>query len=58
MDEKLICQVNQLSMDQPRVDLVEEHFVADVENAGKHVLDHGVSTHTALMEGVKELPTT
>ena len=45
-------------MDQPRVDLVEEHFVADVENAGKHVLDHGVSTHTALVEGVKELPTT
>lgn len=57
MNEKLIGQIDQLSVDEPGVDLMEEHFVADEENAGKHVFDHGVPADAPLMNSVEELAT-
>ena len=57
MDEELIREIDQLSVDQPRIDLMEEYFVADEENAGEHVFDHGVSTDASLMDSVQELTT-
>lgn len=43
-------------MDKPGIDLVKEHFVADKENARKHVLDYWISAYTSLVNGVEKFP--
>jgi len=56
MNEKLISQVDELTVDEPCVDLVEEYFMADKEDAGEHILYYWVSADAPLVESVKELP--
>ena len=52
MNEEFFGQVNQLTMHQPSIDLMVENFVADEENAGKHVLDNRISTDAPLIKCV------
>ena len=57
MDEELLTDVYQRAMHHPRIDLMEEHFVADKEDAGEHVLDDRISTCTSLVKGIEQLST-
>ena len=41
-------------MYQPSIDLMVENFVADKENAGKHVFDNRVSAYASLIKCIQE----
>ena len=41
-------------MYQPSIDLMVENFVANEENAGKHVFDNWVSANASLIKCVQE----
>ena len=58
MDEELISQVYQLTVNQPGVHLMEEHLVTDVKNARKDVLDNRIATDAALVECIEEFSST
>ena len=47
MNEELLGDVDQLSVDYPRVNLVEEDLVAHEKDASEHVLDYWVSCGAA-----------
>eukprot|EP00349_Pseudokeronopsis_sp_Brazil_P011514 CAMPEP_0202975898 /NCGR_PEP_ID=MMETSP1396-20130829/73055_1 /ASSEMBLY_ACC=CAM_ASM_000872 /TAXON_ID= /ORGANISM="Pseudokeronopsis sp., Strain Brazil" /LENGTH=150 /DNA_ID=CAMNT_0049712349 /DNA_START=156 /DNA_END=605 /DNA_ORIENTATION=+ len=42
-------------MHNPRIDLVEEYFVAAEEDLGEHVLDYGVSSGALLIDCIQQL---
>ena len=44
-------------MHHPRINLVEEYFVAHEQDAREHVLDHGIATRTPLVKGIEQLAT-
>ena len=53
MDEKLISQIYELTMNEPGINLMEEDLVAHEKNAGEHVLNHWVTTNASLMKRIQ-----
>jgi hypothetical protein len=43
MDEKFLTKINQLTLYNPRVDLVKEHFMAFEQQPTEHRSDYWVS---------------
>lgn len=54
MNKELISQINELTVNQPRVHLMEKDLVADVKNARKDVLNDRIATDTTLMERIEK----
>ena len=52
MDKKLFTKINQLAVDNPGINLVEEHLVALVLNAGKHGLHDRIACHSLRVKQV------
>lgn len=54
MNKELISQINELTVNQPCVHLMEKDLVADVKNARKDVLNDRIATDTTLMERIEK----
>jgi hypothetical protein len=52
MDKKLLTEINQLAVDNPGINLMKEHFVALVLNAGKHGLHDRIACHSLRVKQV------
>lgn len=57
MDKKLLTEINQLAVDNPGINLMKKHFVALVQNAGKHGLHDRIACHSLRVKQVYELTT-
>lgn len=57
MNEKLLTKINQLTMNNPSIDLMEEDSVAAIEDLGKHNFDNRVTRNTSLVNRVKKFTT-
>ena len=49
MNEELLADVDELPVDDPGIQLMEEYSVAREKNLGEHILDDGISTGALLI---------
>ena len=55
MNEEFVTNVNELRVDNPRVNLMVKHLVAGVEDSRVHILDYWIASHTPLVESFEKL---
>ncbi len=52
MNKKLLTEINQLAVDNPGINLMKEHFVTLVLNAGKHGLHDRIACNSLRVKQV------